>query len=173
MRVGFGNSRLQLLQRVNTFRSFSHPNISFISLFPPLIHILFKASTMVVDVIIVGSSLVKRFGQFVGARADNCPFVDGSRRNLGLRVDFARVSVHGISGLAAARLDECKALIARSPPNIVVCHVGGNDLARRDSLATAADIFDFGVWCTETCGVDHFIETNFIILYGHMIYLTF
>lgn len=126
-----------------------------------------QGKVMAVHVDIIGSSFVKRFDRFVHTRGQDGHFVDPARVNLGFAYDAVRVRMNGVSGLTVQSLrQKYDPEFQKFIPDIVVCHAGGNDLARRDSLSVAADIFDFGELVTECYGVEHFIVCSTLRRYS-------
>ena len=118
-----------------------------------------------VSAMIIGSSFVNRLNTFISeSRYNQCRY-----ENLRFKAGFAEVYIEGVGGLNASGLHHVYDYgFSTCPPDndIIVCHAGGNDLAWRESLNVAVDLYDYATHVCEDFGVKHFVCCNVLNRYS-------
>lgn len=106
---------------------------------------------MAITASVIGSSFVARLSSYI-SDCDEC-------ENFGFEycnVDATRV--WGRGGLRATQLFETYSHpISHLRPDLLICQIGGNDLARSSASAVYANILDFARTCISSYGVQHFV----------------
>lgn len=118
-------------------------------------------SSSTIQICVIGSSFVKRLDDYTRQT-----FGAEKRKNLGL-TNSVRVRVLGRPGFNVADFERSfLPALLRDLPDVVICHAGGNDLAKRSSADVAADIHAFGSLLTQKHGVKHFVICSTLMRYS-------